>query len=121
MQGSAVLLHIHPELFGILIYLCSPCRNSCQREWEEVDSQGTICQMAHHWQWHLDGAGLPPGLLASNTVAYTGSYVTAQESNNCVCILVSYYFWAKHFHGIFASFGISSVRAHPTFPPNATF
>lgn len=72
--------------------------------------------MAHGWQWHLDGAGLPPGLLACNTVAYTGSYGSAQESNNYVCILVSYYFWAKHFHGIFASFGIGPVRALPHIP-----
>lgn len=103
---SVLLQHINTELFRVLIYLSSPCGKACQGIGEDWMPNGSSLAVASGWE-----VGLPPGLLAHSIVVSTDGCVFAQESNHsvCVCILVSYYFWAKDFHGIFASVGITSL------------
>ena len=75
---------------------------------------GSSLAVASGWE-----VGLPPGLLANSTVVYTDGCVSVQESNNCVCILESYYFWAKDF--IFASVGTDSIFSSPHSHPLLRF
>lgn len=116
---SVLLQHINTELFRVLIHFSSPCKNSCQRVGEQVGSQRTRSQMVPHWQWHLDRRlaclrdSWPTALLSIQTAVY----LFKSPTTVCVCILVSYYFWAKDFRGIFASVGTNSIfgslHSHP--------
>ena len=77
-NSTPLLQHVidNTELFRVLIYLSSPCKNPCQRVGKKPGSQITRCQMVPHWQWHLDGRlaclrdSWPTALLSIQTAVY---------------------------------------------------
>lgn len=88
------------------------------REWErrlaarEVDAK-----------WLLTGSGIWMGgwpvsgtLGQQHCCLYRRLCICSRVQQLCVCILVSYYFWAKDFHGIFASVGTNSIFSASPLP-----
>lgn len=121
-NSTPLLQHVNTEFFRILIYLSKPGINPCQRVGKQVGSQRTRSQMVPHWQWHLDGRlACLRDSWPKHCCLYRRLCICSGVQQLCVCILVSFYFWAKDFHGIFTSVGTNSIFSSPLPHPQLHF